>query len=401
LIFERYTAFFHLRAAGGQGIVFGVMLLNEYIARKHLGATRWQILALLLIPSAAQFMAVLWNPASGRGWIGKRPFRTLGIGLHAILFLPLLVGDRWSPAAFVALGATVMVAHFLLVPVQNTILARNYPEIRRGRRFGNAASVHSLLIVAVSVPVGLLLDWDASSWIWCFALAGLAAIYAYGQWGRLRRRRAEEAPAELEQHGSAWQVLRHDRTFLAFEGCFMLYGLGFLALQPVLPIYLVDDLGVSYTEVGLARGALFWSLMVVASPFVGWIGDRLGILRLAALGFLCLATFPLALWLFPDRFGLYLGFGLYGLAMAAVNVTWNLGPITMARGRDPIPYLNAHLALVGVRAVIGMTLATWIQQQHGSGAVFLGVVGIEIVAAGLMLWLALSTGRRWRLTPRG
>ena len=42
-----------------------------------------------------------------------------------------------------------------------------------------------------------------------------------------------------------------------------------------------------------------------------------------------------------------------------------------------------------------MTAATALHAAFGSGAVFLGVVGVEIVAAGLMLWLAVSTGRRW------
>ena len=79
--------------------------------------------------------------------------------------------------------------------------------------------------------------------------------------------------------------LKRDKTFLAFEGCFMLYGIGFLALQPVLPIFLVDEIGVSYSEVALARNAIFWTVMVLASPIMGRIGDRLGILRLGALGF--------------------------------------------------------------------------------------------------------------------
>jgi hypothetical protein len=69
----------------------------------------------------------------------------------------------------------------------------------------------------------------------------------------------------------------------------------------------------------------------------------------------------------------------------------------LARGRDTVPYLNAHVAAVGVRALIGMTTATVLYEALGSGAVFLGVAGIEVVAACLMLWLAISTGRRWRM----
>jgi Na+/melibiose symporter-like transporter len=317
--------------------------------------------------------------------------------MHGLLLLPLLTGGGWAPGLLVALLITVLVSQMLLVPIQNSIVARNYGEKRRGRRFGRAVAVQSLFIIAVSVPAGIWLDRDPTAWPWAYACGSFAAMFAYRQWGRLRRRRAAAPPTDLQQHRSAWQALRKDRTFLAFEGCFMVYGIGFLALMPVLPLYLVDELQVSYTDVGIARGAIFWSVMVLASPWVGRLGDKLGILRLGSLGFVCLALFPLTLWLLPNLVGLFLGHAIFGLAMSAVNVTWNLGPITMARGRDPVPYLNAHVAAVGIRALIGMTAATALHKAFGTAPVFLGVVGLEIVAAILMLWLAVSTGRRWRL----
>jgi MFS family permease len=396
-MYERYTAFFHLRAVAGQGAMGGVLILNEYIAHKELGATRWQILALLLIPAAGQLMTVVWNPASGKGPISRRPFRIIGMGLHALLFLPLLTGGAWTPGLFVALTATVAVAQMLLVPLQNAILARNYGASHRGRRFGRAVAVQSLALVVVSVPVGLCLDREPGAWTWAYALSGVAAIFAYKQWGRLRRRRPTEDVSGLSEHASPWSALLGDRSFLAFEGCFMVYGLGFLALMPILPLFLVDELGVSYGDVGLARGAVFWIVMIVTAPLVGWLGDRIGILRLGALGFLCLALFPLTMILLPNRLGLFVGFAVFGLAMSAVNVTWNLGPITLARGRDPIPYLNAHLSLVGIRAIIGMTAATALYGTLGSTGIFLGVIVLEVVAAALMLWTARATGRRWRV----
>ncbi|MDJ0520702.1 MAG: MFS transporter [Planctomycetota bacterium] len=396
-MFERYTAFFHLRAVAGQGALGGILILNEYVLRKQLDASRWEILLLLGVPASLQLMTVVWNPATSAGPLARRPFRTLGIGLHALLLLPLLTGGGWPAWALVTLLVSVLIAQMLLVPIQNEIVARNYGEVRRGRRFGRAAAVQSLFIIGVSFPAGLWLDHDPTAWPWAYAFAALAGTYGYRQWSRLRRRRAMTPPDDLEHHASAWQALRRDRTFLAFEGCFMVYGLGFLALQPVLPLYLVDELDVSYTDVGIARGAIFWSVMVFASPFVGRLGDRLGILKLGAMGFFTLGLFPLTLWLLPNEAGLFLGFAIFGLAMSAVNVTWNLGPITMARGRDPVPYLNAHISLVGIRALVGMTGATLLHQAFGTAPVFLGVFGLEIVAAGLMLWLAFATGRGWRL----
>ena len=391
MMFERYTAHFHLRAAVGIGVWQGVFVLNEVIARKHFGADRWQILALMLIPAVTQLMAVFWNPASGTSVIGRHPFRTLGIAVQALLILPLLTGGQWSAWAFVWLLTTVWVAHMFLVPVQNAIVARNYGPAVRGRWFGRAVSAQGLAVLLVSVPVGMWMDRDVTSWPWIYALAGAAGAYAYLQWGRIRRRRPMALTEEIEIHPSAWKTLLRDKAFLRYEAAFMVYGLGFLALQPVLPLYVVDELGVSYTDFGLARGAIFWILMIATSPLAGRLGDRLGILRVAGLGFLVLGLFPLTLWLMPNTTGMFLAFAIYGIAMACVNIGWNLGPIAMARGRDPVPYLNAHVAAVGIRALVGMTLGTVLHDLFGTTPVFLGVLSLEVVACTMILRLARGT----------
>ena len=95
----------------------------------------------------------------------------------------------------------------------------------------------------------------------------------------------------------------------------------------------------------------------------------------------------------PGTTGLYVGFVIYGLAMSGVFLGWSLGPIQIARGRDLYPYLNAHLGLVGFRALVGMVSATLIQQHLGSRAVFLCVIALELVAAVGMLYTARAARR--------
>ena len=49
---------------------------------------------------------------------------------------------------------------------------------------------------------------------------------------------------------------------------------------------------VAALESCIARGAIFWILMIAMSPIAGRLGDRIGILRVAGLGFLILGLFP-------------------------------------------------------------------------------------------------------------
>ena len=391
--YDTYTAHHHLRAVMGAGVAAGVLLLNEYVARKGLGASRWHVLAMLLIPSLAQFIAANWNPTDPSRRLGFRPFRELGMPSRALLLLPLLLPFLRNSTAFVGILAATLSVDALLLPVQNWTLARNYSAASRGSRFGVASAVQAGAIILVTLPAGWVLDHDPGAWPWLYAIAALAGVYGYVHWSRLRRRprhRVKLHPsAEPEvEHASAWATLFADKRFLWFECCFMVYGIGFLMLQPVLPIYLVDELHVTYSQVSMARGLLFWLGMIVASPILGRLADRIGILRTSGLSFLALIAFPLTLLLMPGVHGLFVGFLLYGLAMGGVNVAWNLGPIALARGRDPMPYLNAHVALVGIRAVIGMVAGAWIQYAVGTAPVFVCVVVLELVAGVGMLALA-------------
>jgi predicted MFS family arabinose efflux permease len=392
--YDRYTVHHHVRASLGAGMTLGVLLFSEVIARKQLGASRWHVLALLLLPAMAQFVAVAWNPTDPRRPLGPMPFRALGIPSRLLLVALAVAPFLHGPTAFVAVVATSQVAEALLVPVQNTTVARNYGERTRGGAFGRATAANALAIAAVAVPAGYVLNRWPDAWPLLYAGAGAAGAYGYVHWSRLRRRQRVRRAGPPEVVSSPWDVLRRDRLFLAYEACFMVYGLGFMMLQPTLPLYLVDELHVEYSQVGLARGLLFYVAIFVASPILGRWADRAGVLRLGAASFLVLAAFPVVLILAPAPGGLYAGYGVYGLAMAGVSVAWNLGPIVLARGRDPLPYFNAHVALVGIRAVIGMPGGSVLQGHVSTTAVFACVVALEVAAAGGMLLLARAAEER-------
>ena len=279
---DAYTAHHHLRAVAGVGVLSGVFLLNGEFVRGTLGGSRWHVLALLLVPSLAQLVAVVRNPLDPDRGLVRTPFRAIAIPFHLLLLLPLLGLLPADPTPVVALLAGGGVIEALLGPVQNGILARNYGERTRGRRFGAATAVSALVIMAVSWPAGWILDHDPGAWRWLYAVAGLSAAWGYRNWSRAPPPPPPPAPPHLEAHASPWAALRKDRHFLAFEACFMTYGLGFLMMVPVLPLYLIDELKVTYQEVGLARGVVFWLAVMIGSLGAGRLADRIGVLRLGA-----------------------------------------------------------------------------------------------------------------------
>ena len=390
---EAWTSRRHAMAVAAHGVVAGAFLLNPFVIVKRLGGESWHVTVLLLIPALAQFAAVLWSPLDPRRTLGRRPFTFFGIPIHLLLLLPVLGLLPRHPTAVVLVLATCGAAQMLLVPVQNSILARNYGEATRGRRFGAATAVQAISIVVVSLAAGRALDAHPDRWPWLYALAAVAAVVSLRLWSSMHRRIAAPWPSALPDHATPIAALRGDPGFFRFEGSFMLYGLGFLMLQPVLPIYLSEDLGVSYTEAALATGAIFWIATIVTSPLAGRLADRIGILRLAAIAFLSLSAFPLTLLLWRTLGGVYVAYGLFGIGMSGVFLAWTVGPMHFAGSRNALPYLNAHLGLVGLRALVGLTGGTLIQQAFGSRTVFVIVAALEVLAAAHMLSVARADAR--------
>ena len=75
----------------------------------------------------------------------------------------------------------------------------------------------------------------------------------------------------------------------------LIYGLAFMILQPVLPIFLVDEIHVQYSQAAMARGLIFYGTIALLSPWFGRLLDTWNAVRLSILGFALLIFFPLAL----------------------------------------------------------------------------------------------------------
>jgi hypothetical protein len=142
-----------------------------------------------------------------------------------------------------------------------------------------------------------------------YAAAGVAGFAACWSFYRIRFRRHRTSPRSAALHrGLALEmgrslrspfagsliILERDRTFRRYETAFMCYGMAFMMLQPVIPVFLVEVLHVDYSQASNARGLIFYSMMVLFSPVFGRMLDRSDPVKLSAFAFLLLALFPSA-----------------------------------------------------------------------------------------------------------
>lgn len=198
----------------------------------------------------------------------------------------------------------------------------------------------------------------------------------------------------------ALATYRRDRAFHWFEWNFMTYGAAFMCLNPIVPIFLTERLGLNYQQISTARIVIGQIGVAALGPLMGRLMDRWHPTRLCALTFGLIALYPAALDLAgvapvaaPVRL-VYLAFALYSVGMAGINVAWNVGSIAFAPPGQGGYYQGIHVAMVGIRGMVGPLLGYAAYEWFGFRAVFW-------LAAALFLAASVSSAALWRSLRRG
>jgi MFS family permease len=374
----RYTQRSWWRSSILEGVVLGVFILNEYVAKKTLGAGDAILTALVVGPTAALLFSAWWSGLLDRR---EKSSTFLVFGMLGRLSL-LLVAGAGSAGSFTAVIAVATFLFGAVVPASNALLQRNFTAGERGRVLGLGIALQALTAIVVSLLVGRLYDWRPGSYRVVYPVAAVCGFFSCLSLARVRFRARPGEPAEKRLFGSglgvaladalrrpfagALVLLREDRGFRRYEMGFMAYGLAWMMLQPTIPVFLVEKLQVDYSDVANARGLIYFTMIAALSHPLGRLLDRIGPIKVSRLAFTVLAIFPLLLASARGVGTAYLAFLVYGCGMAAVNLGWTTGPIHFARERDSAGYMGAHVALVGVRAMVGGPFGIWLYRSSGS-----------------------------------
>lgn len=401
----RYTQPTWWRSSVLEGVVLGVFILNEYVAKKTLGAGDVVLTALVVGPTAALLFSAWWSGLLDRR---EKSSTFLAFGMLGRLSL-LLVAGAGSAGSFTAVIAVATFLYGAVVPASNALLQRNFTAGERGRVLGLGIALQALTAIAVSLLVGRLYDWRPGSYRVVYPAAAVCGFLSCLSLARVRFRARPGEPPETRlftaglagalagalRHpfAGAVQLLREDRGFRRYEMGFMVYGLAWMMLQPTIPVFLVEKLHVAYTDVANARGLIYFTMIAALSHPFGRLLDRLGPLAVSRIAFTILTAFPLLLASAHGIGMAYFAFLVYGCGMAAVNLGWTTGPIHFARERDSAGYMGAHVALVGVRAIVGGPFGIWLYRASGSPTATFAL------ASGLFFLGSLIMGTAMRLRP--
>lgn len=396
-----------------QGAWWAGYVLFPFVLAKSLGAPGWLVTMSVMLETGGMLLALYWGRLLDKG--GRRRWLVRsGLGGRAILLLTPLCT---TPYTFTALLAVVYFHASLVYPAQNGILQANVRADRLGGVFGRGALVQHITAATVGLLCGLILDKDPDLYQVIYPALGLMGFVYLLILARLPRPEGDAAhdPAGLftlprpslagfsvagvietvvSPFREAVATFREDRLFLWFELNFMIYGLGYMMLVPVVPLFFTEELDLSYQAISKARVTITSLGVAVLGPLMGRLMDRYHPVRLNVLSFAALALYPgmllfgVAVGTLSPVFVAYTAFALYAVAMSGINVTWNVGSASFAPPGQGGYYQGVHVAMVGVRGVFGPLIGYVVLRLFGYREVFLATAVILLVSAASSALLA-------------
>jgi len=368
------------------GIVRSLWQTQDIIAKKALHAFDWQLTILAMIWPVSNFFSIWWGKLLERT-DNKSPYFII----VAICGRLILVTGLWVTGMnqFLILLAVMFSFNSLLIPAQNSIYQQNLNAEKRGKTFGYIISIATLIAMIASFAAGKILDYDESWFRYIIVAAGVAGFISSGILSFIKIKKGKGELQQTKQQLTfkdlavtpmirTFELLKRNREFARFQRNFTLYGMGFIMTVPVIPLFLVENLKLTYSTSFLAKAIISQLGLLFLSPFIGklhdlWHPHRFTCISFAISGFECF--FFVSFYFAPTQ-GIaialvFLAYFIFGIAMAGVNLAWNMSSIYFAGKEDASMYQSVHVTMTGFRGLLAPLLGLIILRLFNIYAVFL------------------------------
>lgn len=357
------------------GVYVAVIINFVPVVARRLGANPFLLSLITAAPAAGNIIAVLTThymqghrkmPIMVTAWCAAR-------GLF--LLSPLII----APLPF----ALIVVLHWVIlslpIPGYVEIMRQVYPDQYRGRAMAYVRVGFTACITLITPLAGWLLDvWG---YRFLFPIASVFGILTALTFGQMR---VEEAITHARHDLlEPWRVLFRDARYRDYNAAFFIYGFGSLMTAPLIPLMLVDELHLNYSQVGLLGmvNSVFWMLFYIVW---GRTVDRQGGLWTMRINFILSLVIPLAFFGAQDMWLAALAYAFTGITVAGVDLGW-INAIMQFAPRDRISdYTALHSGLVGLRGIAAPLTGTALMAVP-----WIGLRGTFVLSAILILagWL--------------
>lgn len=368
---------------------WGVFNLLTFILYKDLHITPFQLAFMIALKPLVSIFSSYWSTLINqrKDKLKENIVWARIIGYLPFFFFPF-VNNSWFFIASFGIYMTLAVG---IVPAWMELLRLNVPKIKREKVFSYSQAFGYLGGGLLPFILGGVLDEYSQAWRWMFpaaALVGLSALFF-----QMRIQVAgEDEPFEKKSHPithhllkpwkNVWNLLRERPDFQRFQIGFMILGGGLMVIQPALPIYFMDVLNLSYTELAISMTLCKGLGFALGSPYWSKTLNEKDIFGYSALVALIAALFPILL-LFSGMqvMWLYVAYFIYGFMQSGNELVWNMSGPIFSHHKDSSTYSTTNLIAVGIRGCfIPMIGGLLIAYYQPSLVMFLGL-GLCLIAS--------------------
>lgn len=315
------------------------------------------------------------------------------LGYFPFFFFPWLEHSFYFIAAY---GLYMMMAVGSL-PAWMEILKLNIPLHSREKIFSYTQAFGYMGGGLLPFILGWALDEHQEAWRWLIPSAAVLGLFALVFQQRILIPQnlsqtdlnfKESVKQQLQKPWrSAWMLLKTHSDFRRFQMGFMILGTGLMIVQPALPIYFVDSLHLSYTEIAIALTLCKGFGFAASSPLWSRFMHQMDIFRLSSLISLLGCLFPIALILASSNvLFVYIAYLCYGIIQAGSELIWNLSGPSFAKEKDSSVFSSVNIIAVGIRGC-------FIPALGSSLCLFLGAPFVLVLSG---LFYVLATGQLFR-----
>jgi len=347
------------------------------VVARRLGAGPFLLSLLTAAPSAGNIVATLSaHYLQGRR---KMPYMVLAWSLARGLFLFVLFVA--SPVPFVIIVVLQWLIISLPLPGYVEVMRQIYPDAYRGRAMAYVRVGFTACVTLITPLAGWLLDlW---SYQYLFPIAAVFGILSGLTFGRVQFE--EIITTARYSLLDPWRILIRDARYRSYSLAFFVYGFGALLTAPLIPILLVDELHLSYSQVGLLGmiNSIFWMLFYIVW---GRTVDRRGGFWTIQTNFILTIFVSLSFFLARDMWLAAVGYIFTGITVAGVDLGWMNAIMQFARKEQISNYTAVHAGLVGLRGIVAPLMGTALMAVP-----LIGLRGVFLISAFLIAvgWLLI------------
>lgn len=342
--------------------------LLVFIFYKDLHATPLEITLLISSKPLVAIASFYWNSLIDRrrDWLKLSIILASTLGLLPCIFFPF-VNNHWF---FIMAFAVYMMASRAVIPAWMEILKIRIHSEARSQLFSTGSSINYLTSLFFPLLISYWMDVNMDIWRWVFMMTAMLSLLSNFLLIAIPLPK-DDTPLEMDMFSlkdtlvKPWknfiQLMQARPDFAYFQLIFMFGGLGLMIMQPALPVFTVEVLQLSYTELVIAISVCKGIGFALTTRTWASYFNKTNIYLLTSLMCLFAALFPMLLMTASVHWvWVYAAYLIYGIMQAGSEMCWNLSGPKFAKQENSAAFTGVNVVLVGLRGCIGPFLGGYL-----------------------------------------